>query len=421
MNSLLTTLSHPSNHDRSPSWRRFTSTTLLLCVSFVGGSVWAQQRPPMGERRGPPPEMIEACVGKAAGAACSAVGPQGRQVNGTCFAPPDMANARLACRPAGGPGGNDPQNPPPPDASPQQRGAVISATQANTAAIGCGLRGNTQNAGLRMASTFSWVCANGLRSLSGNGIPNHVAGAFPNAANPNKISSQKVQFAVTLTPAARQGEAARIKESGMAVNGIKFDPGTGGSCPSTIASRADCSMDRGPGQWRMEALGQSSFNFGVDTNNAHVQPDGSYHYHGLPTGLLSAQVQAGKSMQLIGWAADGFPMYAMYGYSEPRSAKSALRKMRGSYRVKTSPDVGRPSPAMVPMGTFQQDYEFVSGSGDLDECNGRFAVTPEFPNGIYHYYVTDSYPYVQRCVKGTPNQQSNSGPGPNQGGRPGQP
>ncbi|MFC6755267.1 YHYH protein, partial [Halorubrum tibetense] len=24
----------------------------------------------------------------------------------------------------------------------------------------------------------------------------------------------------------------------------------------------------------------------------------------------------------------------------------------------------------------------------------------EFPEGIYHYYATDSYPYFQRCVKG---------------------
>ena len=36
----------------------------------------------------------------------------------------------------------------------------------------------------------------------------------------------------------------------------------------------------------------------------------------------------------------------------------------------------------------------------LDECNGRHGVTPEFPKSIYHYYATDSYPYLQRCVKG---------------------
>ena len=53
------------------------------------------------------------------------------------------------------------------------------------------------------------------------------------------------------------------------------------------------------------------------------------------------------------------------------------------------------------LGTFSQDYEYVAGLGDLDECNGRTGVTPEFPAGIYHYFATDTYPYLQRCVKGT--------------------
>ena len=52
------------------------------------------------------------------------------------------------------------------------------------------------------------------------------------------------------------------------------------------------------------------------------------------------------------------------------------------------------------MGTFTQDWEYVEGFGDLDECNGRVGVTPEFPNGIYHYYATDTYPFMTRCNKG---------------------
>ena len=60
----------------------------------------------------------------------------------------------------------------------------------------------------------------------------------------------------------------------------------------------------------------------------------------------------------------------------------------------------RPSVDVYSLGTFAQDWEYVEGSGDLDECNGRFGVTPEFPDGIYHYYATDTYPYFQRCVTG---------------------
>jgi hypothetical protein len=72
--------------------------------------------------------------------------------------------------------------------------------------------------------------------------------------------------------------------------------------------------------------------------------------------------------------------------------------MVSSYTLKTTPDANRP--ATYAMGSFTQDYQYVLGADGLDECNGRFGVTPEFPNGIYHYYATDTYPYFQRCVKG---------------------
>ena len=74
--------------------------------------------------------------------------------------------------------------------------------------------------------------------------------------------------------------------------------------------------------------------------------------------------------------------------------------MTGSYQLLSNPPASRPSIDSYAMGTFKEDWEYVQGSGDLDECNGRVGVTPEFPNGIYHYYATDSYPYFQRCVKG---------------------
>jgi hypothetical protein len=378
--------------------------TGLLCFGVRAEKLWAQDRPPPPEAHHRPPQaMIDACVNKAAGDACSAVRAQDRNVAGSCFAPADVPGARLACRPAGGLGSDQHDAAHPYNSGPPAQSAAIAATQVNTNAVLCTLNSKTRNVGLNLPSTFAWNCANGLRNVLGNGIPSHAVGAFPNAANPNKITPQSVQFTVTLTPVLHQGEAARVKESGMAINGITFDPGTGGSCPSGIKSAKECTMDRGPGQWRMEALGQSSFNFGMDANNAHVQPDGGYHYHGLPTGLLSADAAAGRTMQLIGWASDGYPMYALFGHSDEHSAASSLRKMRGSYRIKITPDAGRPAPILVPMGTFVQDYEYAAGSGDLDECNGRQGVTPEFPKGTYHYYVTDTYPYVQRCVKGTPN------------------
>jgi hypothetical protein len=107
-------------------------------------------------------------------------------------------------------------------------------------------------------------------------------------------------------------------------------------------------------------------------------------------------------MTLVGFALDGFPIYARYGYTTATSASSAIKVVKSSYKLKSTASSGRPSTSTYPMGLFTQDYEYSAGSGDLDECNGRFGVTPEFPNGIYHYYITDTWPYMGRCLKGTP-------------------
>ena len=119
----------------------------------------------------------------------------------------------------------------------------------------------------------------------------------------------------------------------------------------------------------------------------------------------------GTAMTLVGYAMDGFPVYARYGYSTATNAKSAIKTMTSSYRIKPSADAGRPSTASYPLGAFTQDYEYVAGLGDLDECNGRTGATPEFPNGIYHYYITDGFPFIQRCVKGTVTADTTTVPG----------
>ena len=85
----------------------------------------------------------------------------------------------------------------------------------------------------------------------------------------------------------------------------------------------------------------------------------------------------------------------------PMDATSALKVCTGSFTKDTTADAGRPSTSLVPIGAFRSDWNYTSGSGDLDDCNGRTGVTPEFPKGIYYYMATDSYPYFSRCVKGS--------------------
>jgi hypothetical protein len=279
-------------------------------------------------------------------------------------------------------------------------GATSSATGL-TAGVLCSLSSSVANSSpsVNATSTATWTCSGTSRLLSANGLPDHAVGSFPNANNPNAITAQTVNATLTLAP-SNTGAATQLGgPTGVAayvLNGVKIDPGTAGSCDNSGSS---CSLIGNSGAWSIEALGQTAFNFGTDSNNAHVQPGGAYHYHGMPEGYI-AKLGKGTAMTLIGWAGDGFPIYARYGYSNATDATSAVKVMKASWRLKATPDANRPATSLYAMGTFRQDYEYVAGLGDLDECNGRSGVTPEFPSGIYHYYATDTYPYLQRCMKG---------------------
>ena len=283
--------------------------------------------------------------------------------------------------------------------------AGTTSSTTSTAGVECDYSLSLFNpsASVNRTSTSSWTCSSGSRALSANGIPDHATGTFPNLGNPNTIAAQTIAASFTLTP-SYNGTATTLGGprgvTAYALNGVKVDAATAGSCPASATDTRSCSLIDNSGAWSVEALGQSSFNFGADANNAHVQPGGAYHYHGMPEGLITQRGGGPGRMTLVGWAADGFPIYARYGFSVADNAASGLKVMTGSYRLKSTVSPTRPATSLIPLGTFAQDWEYVAGLGDLDECNGRTGVTPEFPGGIYHYYSTDSYPYFQRCIKG---------------------
>ena len=306
-----------------------------------------------------------------------------------------------------------------PTASPQVPQSGNTAT--STSGVLCGYAGSgTQQMATRgtnansptvatLPYTFSWTCSASARVLASNGVPNHdiTGGAFATAISPQTTvaGAPSINVSYTLAPALA-ASSSMPQFAGYSINGLKMEPGTAGTCTDA----GQCNEAGGGGMWRMEALGSLNWDFGVDSNKSHVQPTGEYHIHGMPEKLM-AKLNKGTAMALVGWAADGFPVYARYGYTRAMDASSATMVMRGSYRTKAAPDAGRPSTNLVSMGSFRQDWEYVAGLGDLDECNGRTGVTPEFPSGIYHYYITDSYPYIHRCVKGTA-AASGGPPGP---------
>lgn len=277
-----------------------------------------------------------------------------------------------------------------------------SSVTGSTAGVECGYSVSAFNssASVQLTSTSSWSCDATSRLLSANGVPDHEVGTFPNPDNPNTISVQTVAATLSLSPAYSGTVTPLGGPAGVVsfmLNGVKTDPGTGGSCDDTGTV---CSLGDPSGSWSIEALTQPYFKFGTDSNNAHVQPGGTYHYHGMPEGLITKLGGGSTTMTLIGWAADGFPVYARYGHTVATDAGSPLKVMTGSYQLVSAVPSTRPSTGTCALGTFLQDWQYVAGSGDLDECNGRTGVTPEFPNGIYHYYATDTYPFLQRCVKG---------------------
>ena len=85
-----------------------------------------------------------------------------------------------------------------------------------------------------------------------------------------------------------------------------------------------------------------------DQYNGHPQRTGVYHYHVEPLYLTANN---GKEA-LVGFLLDGFPVY----------------------------------------GPEENGQRVING--DLDAYHGHFGATPDYPDGIYHYHITDQDPYI---------------------------
>lgn len=233
------------------------------------------------------------------------------------------------------------------------------------------------------------------RLIKTNSLPNHEVGNFPNPGNPNAISAQSLTYKLPLNPKFI-GHAKECRETGIALNGVKFEPGT--------AERVICSSGE---TYRVEAK-QELINLGLDFNNAHVQPTGHYHYHAKPMGLVD-KFDNGQDLVHIGFAMDGFPMYfSKSGKYKPSYQMNTIKRSGnnckyiglGGYEIDSNFNGDQPD------GTYTQDWEFIEGSGDLDACNGITI------NNKYVYLVTEEYPYVGRCLNGEFKESRHPGPPP---------
>lgn len=249
-------------------------------------------------------------------------------------------------------------------------------------------------------SQVSIVVSGGKRRFTANGMPGHDVGAFPNAHNPNRISTQSYAFEVPVTPGG-PGADLGMQSYGVGLNGVPIDP-----------FAAEWWQNDPQSGWQYEPL-SGAIDLGVDCNLAHPQPTGAYHYHGVPEGLIEA-LDTGEGMVQVAWAADGHPIYARWGFTDPDDPESTVVTLRSSYRLRsgTRPG-GAAGPGGTYDGTFVEDWEYVDGVGDLDECNGRTGWTAELGT-TYYYVLTDTFPFVPRCWVNAPDP-SFEGPPPRWG------
>jgi hypothetical protein len=265
------------------------------------------------------------------------------------------------------------------------------------------------------------------------GIPAYPTGPFQDG-NPSQATNQDAIFKIPLnpvqntgTPTATTGGNIGVFINGVALfdyrDGVAWNNTTGALCGGP--GNPPCAGGMGATQaWNRDAIPAEKLGF--DCSKAHPAM-GNYHHHQNPSAfkldlnvistvcnLYDADglyaIDSTEHSPLIGYAYDGFPIYGAYGHKNTDGTGGIVR-MKSSYSLSTNttrqngPAVGAVVGTQTFFnGYFREDYVYnptSAGTPDfLDEHNGRFCVTPEYPNGIYCYFATvdanwnSAYPYV---------------------------
>jgi len=226
-----------------------------------------------------------------------------------------------------------------------------------------------------------------------NNIPNHDFNDGGQAF-PNNVSAQNNSFEITTSPSfANVSTSISLQtDNAILLNGVKVDL-LAAACFGVGDGKTGCNNNEQA--WRYDPMFVAN-GFRVDSHNAHSQPDGSYHYHGTPNAFYTEDDNSAVS-PIVGFAADGYPIFGPY-----IDDSGVIRKVISSFRLRSGNRAnGSTNPEGVYDGTYRDDYEFVAEHGDLDECNGMTV------NGVYGYYISDGYPYILSCFKGSPDSSFN--------------
>jgi hypothetical protein len=314
-------------------------------------------------------------------------------------------------------------------------------------------------------SSSNWVY---VRST---GLGSHVMGpwyldAAQTEAFPNYPINQQELFRIPRTPSAGSNTLNGGGPIGCFADGVAMFNSWDAFYWN---GSADVSGAGSGGYWNRDAYVNEGVTF--DPANAHQPQSGQYHYHANPPALryflgdhvnfnavtdtYSEATNAPSHSPILGWVQDGYPVYGPYGYSNATNPASGVRRMISGYvprngsngsdnistngaarstlpawalrlygdnltESKTGPDVS----SSYPFGRYMEDNAFLgdltnSATGkpwvqgtdfDLDKYNGRWCVTPDFPNGTYAYFVaidadgTPVFPYnIGRAFYGNPS------------------
>lgn len=198
---------------------------------------------------------------------------------------------------------------------------------------------------------------------------------------------------------------------GIALNGVYMMP-----APATPFIFEDVNTGQYNWDWVFEPttnIGDGRDFVALDCASAHVNPNSGYHYHGnmyeyveeLEQGISTLSSPPAKVLQ-VGWAADGFPVLYRFGPDK----EGNIKEMFPSFQLKSGlrPGDGISAPCGSYSGKYTNDFGYVAGKGDLDECNGiEASVTLTTAQGEetfdYYYVVTQDFPQISRCMKGNFN------------------
>lgn len=298
-------------------------------------------------------------------------------------------------------------------------------------------------------SSTNWVY---VRST---GLASYNMGPWQNGSFPNLPVNQKLLFRFPRTngvPAIKTLTGGG--QIGIFVDGVEMF----NSWDAFYWNGTTDTSGAGTGYWNRDAYVNEGVTF--DAGYAHQQNTGVYHYHADPIGLrylLGDHVDFNsatktyyedtnaptKHSPILAWTADGYPVYGPYGYSVSNDASSGIRRMISGYVIRngnygtsnltangrttipqwavrifnvSSNQTGPNVSTSYPLGRYMEDNDYLGDHGytqgvdfDLDEYNGRWCVTPEFPNGTYAYFVaissngTPVFPYnIGRAYYGSP-------------------